>query len=300
MENDIMTPELEKELYDIDPVFFKDAIACKNGEKTEMDTCMYFGCECGDGWFEGLKDMTHKISLLNKAGKEDNIEIICNQLKEKFGTLRVYFQVGPIDKDKDSCNKDYYYDLTQKIIDDTEEQLTYQCEICGKKGTQDNPIVITSGWIQYICFDCAFKDDDKYEIIPCDGIFKFLSMKHDYRFNFNGHCYGTVAEAFYSILKPEYANLIRNMNIYGIFEFADKFIEDKHSDIALHVMEDVLRTKFNNTEMKTLLNKTGDKPIMFINNFHENYWGKCICDDCKHKEKLNHYGDILTKIRDDK
>jgi len=50
-----------------------------------MSTCMAFGCECGDGWFEPIKKFVQKTAILNNVGKQYNIKFVCNQLKEKFG-----------------------------------------------------------------------------------------------------------------------------------------------------------------------------------------------------------------------
>ena len=69
-----MDIKLENELYSIDPIFFKDAIKCQNGEMNEMQTCMYFGCDCGNGWFKPLKKMTQKLAEINKISKNYNFE----------------------------------------------------------------------------------------------------------------------------------------------------------------------------------------------------------------------------------
>ena len=85
-----MNIELEEKLYNIDPIFFEQAIGCKNGLMNQMSTCMAFGCECGDGWFEPIKKFVQKTSILNNVGKQYNIKFVCNQLKEKFGQFTCY------------------------------------------------------------------------------------------------------------------------------------------------------------------------------------------------------------------
>ena len=88
-----MKKELENKLYNIDPTFFEDAIACENKEKNEMDTCMYWGCECGDGWFKPLEKFMHKVKFINELAKRYNTKFVCEQLKEKYGELRVYYKI---------------------------------------------------------------------------------------------------------------------------------------------------------------------------------------------------------------
>ena len=105
-----MKKELENELYNIDPVFFRHAINCKTGIENAMTTCMYWGCECGDGWFKPLKKFIQKVAIINELGKKYNIQFVCDQLKEKWGELTVYYSSAWADEsnknliDIDQCN----------------------------------------------------------------------------------------------------------------------------------------------------------------------------------------------------
>ena len=146
----------EKELYEFEPDFFSEGIACKSGILTEKDTCMFWGCECGDGWFEPLKNFLRKVKYLNALLREYNGVIVCEQLKEKYGELTIYWSVKKYDPEKE------YYD-TEKInlISDifcdclrtAEVECWNVCEICGSK----HDIITTNGYIQRICKDCAAK-----------------------------------------------------------------------------------------------------------------------------------------------
>ena len=49
---------------------------------------MGFGCECGDGWYELLRDLCGDLMTLCGDHAIDVPELI--QVKEKFGSLRVY------------------------------------------------------------------------------------------------------------------------------------------------------------------------------------------------------------------
>lgn len=304
-----MKPELEEILIKIDPIFFQERVACINGDMNEMNSCMAFGCECGDGWFEPLKKMTIQISFLNRAGIRDNVEIICEQLKEKYGTLRVYYRVSPIDSCKEPINQGVYNNLVSDIVDNAEKECMSYCEICGKKEEKNNPIVETSGWISYICYDCALsiflKECENKNREPQIGafhnVFSFLSMTHKYRFLHINRCYNTVAECFYSVLKPEKSKFFTNTNNpYIVFDLAKEFIteNEKHSIVAVELMRDVLKSKFNVKDgLGNLLKKTNDYPIIFGNTFHDNFWGYCYCNQCKDKEHQNIYGNFLMEIR---
>lgn len=56
-------------------------------------TCMCWGIEAGDGWFEPLNKLSHKLERLNEFYKKDRVCIRAEQVKEKFGTLRFYYRV---------------------------------------------------------------------------------------------------------------------------------------------------------------------------------------------------------------
>lgn len=56
-------------------------------------TCMCWGIECGKGWFEPLNKLSHKLERLNNYYKNDYVCIEASQVKEKFGTLRFYYDI---------------------------------------------------------------------------------------------------------------------------------------------------------------------------------------------------------------
>lgn len=66
---------------------------------------------------------------------------------------------------------------------------------------------------------------------------------------------------------------------------------------SLEVMEELLKIKFNIPSFKERLLNTGNEELVEGNTWHDNFWGSCICVDCANKEKLNHLGKLLMKIR---
>jgi ribA/ribD-fused uncharacterized protein len=69
--------------------------------------------------------------------------------------------------------------------------------------------------------------------------------------------------------------------------------------INLQVMEHILRVKFakGTTWYNKLLKEEGE--IVEWNNWHDNFYGKCVCDRCENKTKHNHLGKLLMMIRDE-
>lgn len=63
------------------------------------------------------------------------------------------------------------------------------------------------------------------------------------------------------------------------------------------IMEKILRVKFADPKMKSLLNKTKDCRIVEKNSWHDTYWGVCNC--VKHQlTGKNILGELLMLIRD--
>lgn len=98
------------------------------------DSLMAFGFECGDGWFELIKELCEKLEVLQLK----NFEVI--QVKEKFGGLRFYYsireeleRVGEIDH----------------LIDEAGGKSYKTCETCGKPGKSED-----DGWITTLCPAC--------------------------------------------------------------------------------------------------------------------------------------------------
>jgi len=102
-------------------------------------TCMHWGFEHGDGWYNLIDELSSKLEPFG---------IITEQVKEKFGGLRFY-----CDYPKHLSEKDI-----NKIIEikNIYENLSYHtCEKCGKPGE-----VRRGGWIQTLCDEC---DKPKYD-----------------------------------------------------------------------------------------------------------------------------------------
>ena len=101
-----------------------------------------FGYECGDGWYELLRGLCGEIvSAYEEAGQP--VDIVIDQIKEKFGTLRFYYHfASPKEKPFRRQIKD--------IVDKWEERSEETCENCGKPGT----LRTDRYWIQTLCDDC--------------------------------------------------------------------------------------------------------------------------------------------------
>ncbi len=117
-----MESKLQKRLHDSYPSFFRQRTLPMS------ETCMCWGIECGDGWFQIIDEAIG--SILRVAPKAE----AC-QIKEKFGGLRIYL--------------DHSNEAAEAIVDKAEAQSYKTCEDCGKAGSPNK-----SGWIRTNCKGC--------------------------------------------------------------------------------------------------------------------------------------------------
>lgn len=133
-----MTKEKQKILFEKYPSLFRDK------DKSPNQTCMCWGCSCGDGWFNILDKLCEDISKVNT-----NPEFRFMQVKEKFGGLRVYV-IGSNEEISD-------------LIYKADEESLRTCEHCG---TKKNVKQQGGGWIYTLCNNCYhdMKEDSTWMI----------------------------------------------------------------------------------------------------------------------------------------
>lgn len=138
-----MDQELQNKLYEKYPQFFV------NKDKTPMESPMCFGIEVQNGWYQILSNVCWMIRQHedNKRWRKKYLEendpeklaaepeyfpVKFDQVKEKYGGLRLYFSGGD--------------DYVEGLVDMAEAISYYVCEICGNKGEANK-----GGWISVRC-----------------------------------------------------------------------------------------------------------------------------------------------------
>ncbi len=107
--------------------------------------------DCGPGWDWILEDLDRKLSYLDFNYK-------LNQVKEKFGTLRFYYE--PL------IAKKVVLDLMHDAVSIAEQLSASTCELCGnssRMASSDRGIKFDSsvelkeshGWFKTLCNSCA-------------------------------------------------------------------------------------------------------------------------------------------------
>ncbi len=171
MDRENMREELEIKLG-------KDFPFMKRTNKEDGSIYQRWGCECADGWYQLLHSLCQEITdTYSHAGLP--IDIIVEQVKEKFATLRFYysFEGAPCPIQAFDCLSDGTSILFQpqneldsedkknlrkdiaKIVRKYEEKSKFVCEGCGNDGT----IRIELPWKRTLCDQCLSEHLQKIE-----------------------------------------------------------------------------------------------------------------------------------------
>ena len=185
-----MNPELDKQLCDKYPKIFT------NRYKSPQETCMCWGLEVGDGWYNLVDVLCEALTYtfttgifideedgkqlgikphIDKEGKATYLfvvkspQVVADQVKEKFGTLRFYCHLV-YDKDNISLVETKKYpelDLINRRFADYIDGIVHfadvasgkTCEVTGTEGslkvrggwwkTLSNDIIKTAPYIDY-------------------------------------------------------------------------------------------------------------------------------------------------------
>ncbi len=157
-----MNEQLDKQLCEKYPKIFRDR------HKSMTETCMYWGFEHGDGWYDILEhlceSLTRTYSTSIELDDEDGLrlglekctytkkyhfdvkapQVIADQVKQKFGTLRFYYHIEYDPKLVELKNTgkypriekimDRYAAYYQGMVHMAEIMSSRTCELTGKKG----------------------------------------------------------------------------------------------------------------------------------------------------------------------
>lgn len=130
-----MTEALELELVKKYPSFFRDY-------KGDMRvTCMAWGMEMGDGWYQIFADLNEDIAHYLTSLKPEYVpDFYWSQAKEKYGTACWYYNGGD--------------NVIYALVSIAEHQTAHTCETCGEYGR-----IRGKGWYYTSCNEHAEEGD---------------------------------------------------------------------------------------------------------------------------------------------
>lgn len=163
-----MNLDPQKHLYAKYPAIFR------NKDKSMQESCMYWGVECGDGWYHILDHMCAALESLYSTGfyiGDEYIEVqppqvVMDQVKEKFGTLRVYHHLEFSDSFREQAKvypdarriMESYSDYVDGIIHMAEIVSSRTCEDTGKPGEMHVSGGTRLGWYRTLNREYAKTD----------------------------------------------------------------------------------------------------------------------------------------------
>ena len=141
----------------------------QNNVEEEHNIYRHWGFECSGGWYELLKDCLQRITdRYAEAGVP--IDFVPAQIKEKFGTMRLYYgyedapcgiaafdflgngssiRFEPGNENDGEKKKKLRHDISG-IVRAAEERSKHTCEMCGKEGVIRSDL----GWVKTLCDSC--------------------------------------------------------------------------------------------------------------------------------------------------
>jgi len=172
-----VSPELEQKLFAKYPKIFRDA------NKSPQESCMAFGLEVGDGWYNlidvlcealtytyttaievdeedgkrlGIKPYSYKDGEIRYFFNVKPPQVVADQVKEKFGTLRFYHHLEYDESntslvetkkysDLETINK-RYADYFDGIIHFADIASGHTCEVTGSEGQMHS----RKGWFKVL------------------------------------------------------------------------------------------------------------------------------------------------------
>ena len=152
-----MKKELEEKIENEFPFMRRDCIEGSNLYKE-------FGLAISDGWFSIIWGMCEEIKE-TYAQERKEVDFVPVQIKEKFGALRVYYDVNGEKKAIHafdflgtgfirikSGNSEFYGKISD-IVSKWENRSAATCEECGKEGVLRKDL----RWLKTLCDDCYSK-----------------------------------------------------------------------------------------------------------------------------------------------
>jgi hypothetical protein len=137
-----MDKKLQNKLYKKYPSIFQDR------KKSMKETCMCWGLEIPDSWYHLLDSLCETIMDIEYNYK--NLKVRASQVKEKYATLRFYYNIEGKLKDKSRSA-----DRIHALLDGALWMATHMCsKICFDCGSSLDVTSTKKGWIVYLCKKC--------------------------------------------------------------------------------------------------------------------------------------------------
>lgn len=191
-----------------DEIMKKCPVLYRQRKLPMTQTCMCWGIDCGPGWREPINNLSVAIEVINNdVGRKYGFAVEAVQVKEKYGTLRFYYNMNGTKffdfsrilawpftmmyrmtgnmkmlnvacaiRDSYRVNSrwrrerrlviEWVDELVHEMVAKADRECYDRCEVCGCQiGVDWSPRCETTGWVSYVCDECARKRDVVYSMI---------------------------------------------------------------------------------------------------------------------------------------
>ena len=135
------------------------------------------------------------------------------------------------------------------------------------------------------------------------GDLRFLSNFYPSPIMMNGKEYATVEHAFQAAkteVPPEQEEIRLAETPGRAKRLGHKVtLRSDWYERRVKVMRELVRRKFKDEKLMQKLLDTPDEDLVEYNQWHDNYWGDCVCPKCEGWKGHNHLGKILLEIKND-
>lgn len=132
-------------------------------------------------------------------------------------------------------------------------------------------------------------------------IYSFLSNFYYIRVEYEGVLYASVEHAYQAAKTLDLAErlTVQHAGHPGKAKRAGRKVtlRSDWQEVKVGVMRDLLRHKFRYPVLKALLLNTGDRALVEGNDWHDQFWGDCICPLHVGKPGGNMLGKLLMEVR---
>jgi hypothetical protein len=152
-----MKPDLEKKLFEKYPL-----IMSKLDDHKNLDNILWGGISHDDGWYNILDEGMELLQFFSNCSGH---QIKAVQIKEKFGSLRFYYDVE-FSKEFSKEYREIIYKIFGILVNNITNKSKFTCEITGKEGVlcRQNRSKNYVFWYKTLCKECCMKN----EYIPVD------------------------------------------------------------------------------------------------------------------------------------
>jgi ribA/ribD-fused uncharacterized protein len=134
------------------------------------------------------------------------------------------------------------------------------------------------------------------------GQYEFLSNFYTFNMWYDGDLWPSVENAYQAQKTLDWVKRQQFLRISsGRAKRLGRALTDIRPDwdtLKNNVMLDLLRVKFSHQTPKEMLLATGEEDLLEGNDWHDNWFGSCTCDQCGDKG-FNHLGKLLMKVREE-